>query len=337
MNKTQHVLGEYLQLLKQNGLCTEHEIRPGMTGRKVAAVSCDSREDLQDAIFFCKGAHFKAEYLKDAIGRGAICYVSEIKYDVPGASYFLVSDVRRAMALFAGFFYNDPWKDLHLIGITGTKGKSSTVYFLKYILDDYLETSGRQKSGFISSIDTYDGTERFESHLTTPEPLELHRHFRNAAEADIEYFEMEVSSQALKYDRVLGVRFEVACFLNIGQDHVSSIEHPDAEDYFQSKLKLFRQSDTACVNLDSDRADEVLSAASACNRVITFSTKNPDADVFASGIRKSGPDILFRARTPRFEREFRLTIPGFFNVENALSAIAVCEALAFPNTISTSA
>jgi acetylglutamate kinase len=198
-------------------------------------------------------------------------------------------------------------------------------------LDDFLESAGKQKSGLISSIDTLGRRWNASNPtLTTPEPLDLHRHFYHAAESGIEIFRDGVSSQALKYDRVLGGRFRIACFLNIGQDHISSVEHPDPEDYFQSKLKLFRQSETACVNLDSERADEVLKAAGACSRVFTFSARNPGADVYAHDIRKSGQDILFRVRTPDFSREFRLTMPGLFNVENALSAIAVCLALGIP-------
>jgi UDP-N-acetylmuramyl tripeptide synthase len=105
------------------------------------------------------------------------------------------------MALLAPLCAGFPAKKLTLIGITGTKGKSSTTYYVKYILDELLRERGGAESAVISSIDTYDGIERYESHITTPEPIELQRHFKNAAESGIEYLEMEVSSQALRYDR----------------------------------------------------------------------------------------------------------------------------------------
>ena len=183
----------------------------------------------------------------------------------------------------------------------------------------------------ISSIETYDGVEKFESHLTTPEPLDLERHFANGVATGMRYLTMEVSSQALKYDRVKNVEFAAAVFLNIGMDHISPIEHPDFEDYFASKLRIFSQAAAACVNLDCDHADRVLEAArKSCPRMITFSQKDPSATIFGSQVRKVGGDILFRVKTPRFSREFRLTMPGLFNVQNALAAIAVCEGLQIP-------
>ena len=173
--------------------------------------------------------------------------------------------------------------------------------------------------------------ERFESHLTTPEPLELQRHFAHGAQSGMEYLTMEVSSQALKYHRSLCTDFAATCFLNIGYDHISPIEHPDFEDYFSSKLKIFAQGAVNCVNLDCEHADRILAAAQGAGKpVYTFSQKNEQADVYASQVRKRGNDILFRVRTRRFFREFRLTMPGLFNVENALAAIAVCEGLQIP-------
>ena len=207
----------------------------------------------------------------------------------------------------------------------------ATADFTYTDIQEYLAEQGGPESGIISSIDTYDGSERFESHLTTPEPLDLQRHFAHAVAAGIPYLTMEVSSQALKYHRTLCTRFAAACFLNIGLDHISPIEHPDFEDYFSSKLRIFAQAEVGCVNLDCEHAGRVLAAAQAGSRqVITFSQKDPEADIYASQVRKRGNDILFRVRSRRFSREFRLTMPGLFNVENALAAIAVCEGLNIP-------
>lgn len=330
MNLIYYPLGDYVQLLRKNGLIASEEPVAADFSRPVLLVSSDSQRVAPGTLFICKGAHFKPEYLEEAISKGAFAYLAEREYANMAAPCILVTDVRRSMALFADLYYNHPSGKLHAVGITGTKGKSSTAYYLKYILDEFLAARGKPLSGVISSIDTYDGMERFESHLTTPEPLDLERHFANAAGSGLEYLTMEVSSQALKYDRVLNVEFAAAVFLNISRDHISPVEHPDFEDYFASKLRIFSQAAIACVNLDSDRAERVLEEARKSPRMITFSRNDPNAAVYASNIRKSGNDILFRVKTPRFYREFRLTMPGLFNVENALAAIAVCEGLGIP-------
>ena len=330
MNLQLHVLGDYYQLLLNHRLLADSTPLAADLSRPVALVSCDSQEAAEGTLFLCKGAHFKPQYLIDAAARGAFCYVSETVYPEASIPCIRVTDVRRAMALMANFYYNDPWKKLNVVGITGTKGKSTTAYYVKYILDEYLRAAGKAESGIVSSITTYDGVERFPSRLTTPEPLELERHFANGVETGMDYLTMEVSSQALKYDRVLGVNFAVAAFLNIGSDHISPIEHPDLEDYFTSKLRIFDQCAVACVNLDSDQADRVLAAAAHAPRIITFSQANEGASVYGFDVKKSGNDILFRVRTPRFCRQFRLTMPGLFNVQNALAAIAICEGLGIP-------
>ncbi len=323
-------LGDYLQQLQKEGLLVTGALTGPLT-QPVSHVSYDSRDVVPGTLFLCKGAHFDPKFLQSAEEKGAFCYIAEQHYEGSRLPCVLVRDIRRCLPLLANFHYETPSDTLSVIGVTGTKGKSSTTYYLKYVLDEYLAAKGKGESAVISSIDTYDGVERFESHLTTPEPFELQRHFANALQADIPYLTMEVSSQALKYGRVDGVRFAATLFLNIGNDHISPIEHPDFEDYFTSKLRIFAQGEAACVNLDSDESTRVLEAAEAqCSRVISFSEKNPDATVYASGVRKVGGDILFRVKTPRYHREFRLTMPGLFNVQNALATLAVCEALGIP-------
>ncbi|MCI8436295.1 MAG: UDP-N-acetylmuramyl-tripeptide synthetase, partial [Lawsonibacter sp.] len=297
----------------------------------VELVSYDSREVVPGTLFLCKGAHFKAEFLQMAQEKGAIAYVSEKPYPESPLPCLLVSGMRSTIAPLADRFYDHPSGKLKVIGLTGTKGKSSTAYYLKYILDSCLAEQDKPESGIISSIDTYDGVDRFESHITTPDALDLQRHFHHAVQSGLEYLTMEVSSQALKYHRSLCTDFAAACFLNIGYDHISPIEHSDFEDYFSSKLRIFRQGAVNCVNLDCGHADRILAAALEAGRpVYTFSQRDKEADVFASQVRKRGGDILFQVRTRRYEREFRLTMPGLFNVENALAAITVCEALGVP-------
>ena len=331
MDQTIHTLGEYLDLLYQRGLLAAALPENLDRSAPVPLVSYDSREVVPGTLFICKGAHFKEDFLISAKEKGAMAYVSLTPYPAVDLPCIQINDLRLAIAPLADLYYDHPSGKLNVIGITGTKGKSSTTYYLKYILDTYMESEKKPLSGVVSSIDTYDGVESFESHLTTPEPLDLQRHFANGARTGMEYMTMEVSSQALKYHRSLCTEFAAACFLNIGTDHISPIEHPDFEDYFTSKLRIFRQANVSCVNLDSDHADRVLEAARAAGKpVYTFSRKNEEADVYGFQIRKRGTDILFKVRTRRFQREFRLTMPGLFNVENALAAITVCEALKIP-------
>lgn len=335
-----HNVREYENLLEEHGLLLESDVSAENADEIISQIGFNSLEVRNNSMFICKGAHFQDSYLEDAINRGAAVYVAERRYDlsrfdlrsgqaIPG---IIVSDVRKAMALIADYYYNQVWKKLSLIGITGTKGKSTTAYYVKYILDDFVAEQKGQKTAIISSIENYDGKIFEESRLTTPEAITLHRHFNNAAKQDIEYLTMEVSSQGLKYDRVMNVRFKVGCFLNIGIDHISDVEHSGFEDYFSSKLKLFEHSDIGCVNLDSDYADRVVAAAMEySDRVISFS-RDPQkkADIQASDIRFDRNGTTFKVTSDSFEKEFKLMMPGIFNIENALAAISISYALNIP-------
>ena len=320
-------LAHYVRCLEEAGLIMDYDLQ-GQEHIAVKNLTYNSKEACEGTLFICKGVSFKEDYLLEAGSRGAVAYVSEKKYsgDMP---YIIVSDIRRAMPYLANLYFCRPWESLKLIGITGTKGKSTTAYYIKAIIDDYVAADGGNESAVISSIDVYDGVIKKESHITTPESVELMEHFRHAVDSDIDYLQMEVSSQALKYDRVDGITFDVGVFLNISEDHISPIEHPDFEDYFASKLRIFSQTKTACVNLDCDHADRILAAAGEAQKVITFGTSK-EAVIRGYRIRKKGMDTVFNVACDRFDREFVLEMPGLFNVENALAAIAIAYTLDIP-------
>lgn len=324
-----YALEVYLEELQKKKLVVFHNCTRETGLKTIENVAYDSNKTRPNTLFVCKGAGFKEVYLDAAAQRGALVYISEKDYhkDLP---CIIVNDVKKALALVAQIYYNYCGRKLKLIGITGTKGKSTTAYYVKYILDEALREQDKPEAGIISSINTFDGVINEESHLTTPESLELQMHFNNAVNSGLEYMVMETSSQALKYGRLHGIEFDAGVFLNISEDHISQIEHSDMEDYFSAKLALFSQCKTACINMDSDRFPEISEAAKSSDKVLTFGIDEA-ADIYGYNIRKQGFDTHFRARCDRFDREFVLTMPGLFNVENALAAIAVAYTLRIPD------
>ncbi|WMJ22218.1 UDP-N-acetylmuramoyl-L-alanyl-D-glutamate--2,6-diaminopimelate ligase [Paludicola sp. MB14-C6] len=313
----------YIEMLNEEGLLVESKVVDPTIA--IEHITYNSKDTKPYTLFACKGASFKKDYLDEAVDHDIACYLSETKYDTnKPVSYLIVSNIRKAMALVADAFYDQAYSKLNLIGITGTKGKSTTSYYIKYIFDEYLQSVGKKPSGIVSSIDVYDGIIKKEAHLTTPEAFELHEHFDNAVKSGIEYFEMEVSSQALKYDRVLGVTFDVSVFLNISEDHISPIEHSDYNDYLNAKLKIFNQCKLAVVNLNTDDKERVLKAAKQSPLQTTFGYVE-NADYYGYNIKKENDAITFMCKGKNFNSQFKLTMPGLFNVENALAAIAVCD------------
>lgn len=324
-------LSEYVTLLKKAGLIIKEDLM-GRDQEIARGLTYDSRAVTDGTVFICKGQAFKESYLESALEKGAILYVSEKEYDVTGSKmpYILVSDIRQAMLQLSNFYYQKPWEDLTLIGTGGTKGKTTTSYYIKYILDDYMADTGGKESGIMSSIDFYDGVNRGESHLTTPETVELQEHLYNAVSSGIKYMEMEVSSQALKYGRVANMQFDLGIFLNVSEDHISPVEHKDFEDYFQSKMKMFKLTKHAIVNLDCDLKDRVLDAACDAQDITTFSLKDPTADFYASNIEKNEKGLRFHVTGKNISEDFILGMPGIFNIENAMAAIAGLSKIGVP-------
>ena len=320
MHSSQRIksLSEYADMLKGNNLIASVNLHDN-GDEPVTSITYDSRDAKNGCLFVCKGAAFKKNFLENAINDGCIGYVSETDYIIDGVPCIIVKNIRDAMPPIARMFYDIP-QSLKIIGVTGTKGKTTTAYYLKAIFDEAARTSGGHEAAFITTVETYDGKERISTGITTPEAFELYRHFRNASDSGIEYVVMEVSSQALKYKRTEGILFDTGIFLNISEDHISPMEHSDFEDYINSKLKIFSQCKTALVCADTDKVNRVLNAAKNADETTTFGI-NENADIAAFNVNDAGAQTAFTVKYNRSKYDFLLNMGGNFNVENALAAI----------------
>lgn len=229
-------------------------------------ISYDTREVRPGTILVAKG-RFRKEYLNDIDAKGLSCYVACEEYsDVTKAPGLIVNDASKALALLSAQFYDRPQDKLTVIGITGTKGKTSTAYFTHALLN---AVSGGKAALFSSLDNCVDGQTYEESDLTTPESLDAFRMMNAAVHNGMKYLVMEVSSQAYKVSRVYGLTFDVGAFLNISPDHISPIEHPTFEDYLYCKRQIVANSRRLVLNADHSYGSLIRQDASAAAVPIT--------------------------------------------------------------------
>lgn len=265
------------------------------------------------------------EHIEEAINNGAKVIlaqedtinknvIKEIKDDV---TLVLAKDTRYALAICACNFYQNPSKKFKLIGVTGTKGKTTTTYMIR----DILEKKGI-KVGLIGTVASYVGDRKIANNEnTTPESLKLQEIFSKMLEEKCEVVVMEVSSQSLKLERVAGCDFDIGIFTNLSEDHISAKEHPDMEDYFNSKVKLFKMCKKGFINADDVYATRIPKLAPEC-QISTYGIDN-HCDLLAKDITVTNQYVDFKVKIGDKNERVKVSIPGRFSVYNSLAAIAV--------------
>ncbi len=263
------------------------------------------------------------KYIENAIENGATAIMIQEGYDYKKLAandkitLIMVPDTRIAEAICASNFFEHPEEKLKLIGITGTKGKTTTTFMIKEIL----EKQGK-KVGLIGTVASYVNGKKIEdSDRTTPDSIHLYQLLRKMVEEGAEIVVMEVSSQSLKLNRVYGLHFNIGVFTNLSEDHISPKEHPDMQDYFESKLKLFDICDIAYVNADDLYGQRVIKEAKC--EIKTYGIDN-FADNIAKDITITNSYADFKEKIYDRNERIKVGIPGRFSIYNALAAICVC-------------
>lgn len=299
---------------------------------EVTDIVYDSRKIKEGCVFVCidgviSDGHL---YASEAVKKGAVALILEHPVDVgESVTQILVKSTRIAMAYMSAQYFNNPAQCVKLIGITGTKGKTSTAFMIKDILD-----KAGCKCGIIGTIGAFWGDTKVKTGLTTPESYVIHSLFRRMVDDGCDCIVMEVSSQALKLNRTAGIDYDIAVFTNFSPDHISDGEHSSLEEYRKCKELLFCQSRIGIFNNDDELADTFMSSA-LCEELYTFGT-DEDADLCAKDVCKWSDNGVLGVTFNSFgllNGRVELEIPGVFNVYNAMAAMLVCNCLSISNEI----
>ena len=311
----------------------ECEILAGDVNQEIVVLSSDSRKITEGGAFVCiKGAVSDGhKFITDVLNKGASLIILE---DIPGDVDFGTSCVvktkntRLAYALMSAQWFGNPADSLFTIGITGTKGKTTTSYMIRNVL----EKCG-VKTGLIGTIETIIGDESTPSKNTTPESYQIHESFRAMVDAGCKAVVMEVSSQGLMLDRTAGIIFDVGVFTNLEPDHIGPNEHTSFEQYLYCKSLLFKQCKVGIVNGDDAHVDKILENATC--KVVRYGL-NAGNDIQAGDITlytKGGVIGVDYKVKGSIDLEVLLSMPGKFSVYNSLCAIAVTKQLDVDNEV----
>ena len=309
----------------------------------ISSVEFDSRKCAAGSIFvaikgFTSDGH---EYIKAASMNGASAVLIDSSRDQERFSVEKIleqvthdiaivetSDTRTALGTVSQAVYDHPEKKLDIAGITGTKGKTTITFMLRSIME-----AADVSTGLVGTVVNIAGGQKIKAEHTTPESSDLYKMMKDMVDAGDKALIMEVSSQGLKLDRVFGIGYKVACFTNLYEDHIAPNEHPDMEDYFRSKLKIFDSCETGIINSDTPYKDAAAEYAKGKCDVLFYGTE-ADADIRASSIEHysegSESGSIFELTSPWYKGQVKIALPGRFNVSNALCAISCAGVMGVP-------
>lgn len=322
-------------LMKLIGLLEsiDYNIIQGELNINIVSINHDSRLVEKDGLFICiDGLELDGhKYIEKAIERGAIAIMvtKDIELPLKHITVIKVDDSREILAKVATKFYNCPTNQFRLVGVTGTNGKTSTVF----LIDRILQKAGK-KTGIIGTIRNKIGDKILETEHTTPDALELQKLFSYMVEANVNDVVMEVSSHALDLKRVVGAEYDVAVFTNLTLDHLDY--HKTMEAYREAKLILFKMADTAVINIDDTDGCYILEQIKSKN-IITYSCENSTADLYASDIKIDINGTHFKLNHKNKTYTMGIQTPGKFSVYNALAAIGAVLQLNIPIEIAKEA
>lgn len=300
----------------------DYTIVQGKTDIEIKELVYDSRKVTQGCLFVCiKGAVSDGHvFAAEAVKKGAAAIMVQEDVEVPGyVTVIKVGDSRYGLALLSCAWFDHPAKKLKVIGVTGTKGKTTTTYMVKSIL----ENAG-YKVGLIGTIEAIIGDKTIPANNTTPESFVIQQYFHQMLEAGCQCVVMEVSSQGLMMHRTAGFTFEMGIFTNMEPDHIGPNEHSSFEEYMACKGLLFRQCRIGIVNVDDAHWEQVLSGHTCTLETFGFSEKADLRAVNPQLVKKPGYlGISYRAEG-LVTMEVEIDVPGRFSIYNSLTAIAIC-------------
>ncbi len=306
----------------------DYEVVQGSDGIEITTLANDSRKVQEGSAFVCiSGAVSDGhKYAQDVCEKGAFAVIVEKDVEVPKhVTVIKVSDTRYALALMSAAYFGYPAEKLKVIGITGTKGKTTTTYMIRSILEGV-----GHKVGLIGTIEAVIGDQTIPAANTTPESFTIHQYFAKMVEAGCDSVVMEVSSQGLMLHRTAGIQFEIGIFTNLGKDHIGPNEHKDFDDYKRCKAMLFQQCKLGIANVDDKYFEDIFKDATCRTETFGFSE---GADLRAENVELvSRPGYLGVAYhvSGLMDFDVEIDIPGTFSVYNSLTAIAVCRHFGVP-------